>query len=110
MIIVPREGTLDNAKDARENVAFIHAYARALGKPCGSIVIMANMLSQDAEARRAYAEIDPKLFYGGALVVENALSRALGSFFVGLSRPVVPTRLFDSIEKSIEWLQAMRPQ
>lgn len=76
LIIVPREGTMDNAKDARENVAYYHDYARSLGKRCGSLVIMANMLAQDAEARRAYQEIDPHLFFAGALVVESALSRA----------------------------------
>jgi len=110
LLVVPREGTMDNYKDAHENVLFFHQYARSLGKPCGSAVIMSNMLSQDAEARRAYSEIDPHLFYGGALVVESALSRALGSFFVGLSRPVVPTKLFDSIENAFEWLKTMRPK
>ena len=110
LIIVPVEGTMDNAKDARENVAFFHNYARTLGRPCGCVVIMANMLSQDAEARRAYANIDPRLFFAAALVVESALSRALGSFFVGLSRPVVPTKLFDSVENAIEWLKIMRPK
>lgn len=110
LLVVPREGTKDNSKDARENVAFYHAYARSLGKRCGSVVIMSNMLSQDAETRRAYAEIDPRLLYGGALVVESALSRALGSFFVGLSRPVVPTKLFDTIENAFEWLKTMRPE
>lgn len=110
LLIVPREGTMDNAEDARENVAYFHDYARRLGKPCGNVVIMANMLGQDPEARRAYQEMDTDLFYGGALVVENALSRALGSFFIGLTRPHVPTRLFDSVDKAIEWLKTMRPK
>jgi hypothetical protein len=110
LIIVPGEGTMDNAKDARENVLYFHNYARSLGKSCGSVVIMANMLSQDAEARRAYQEMDTDLFYAGGLVVEDALSRALGSFFVGLSRPKVPTRLFDTVDKAIEWLKTMRPK
>ena len=109
LIIVPPEGTVDTIQDARENVAYYHNYARFLGKPCGSLIIMTNMLSQDAEARRAYSEIDPHLMYGGALVVESALSRALGSFFIGLSRPAVPTKLFNTIESAIEWLKTMRP-
>lgn len=110
LVVVPVEGTMDNAKDAQENVAFFYSYAQRLGKPVGCAVIMSNMLSQEAEARRAYAEINPTLVYGGALVVESALSRALGSFFVGLSRPVVPTKLFDSVEKGIEWLKSIRPK
>ncbi len=110
LIIVPGAGTLDTAEDAQENVAYYHGYARSLGQPCGSVVIMANMLAQDAEARRAYQEIDTDLFYASGLVVENALSRALGSFFVGLSRPHVPTRLFDTIDKAVEWIKTMRPK
>ena len=110
LIIVPREGTMDNGRDARENVAYYQEYARSLRRSCSSVVIMSNMLSQDAEARRAYTEIDPNLFYGGALVVESALSRALGSFFIGLTRPKVPTKLFDSVENAIEWLKTMRPK
>lgn len=110
LIVVPLEGTMDNARDAQENVAFFYSYAHQLGKSIGCAVIMSNMLSQEAEARRAYAEIDPKQVFGGALVVESALSRALGSFFVGLSRPLVPTKLFSSIEGAIEWLKSMRPK
>ena len=110
MIIVPRKGTMDNAKDAFENVAYYHSYARSLGRPCGSVVIMSNMLSQDAEARRAYTTLDPALIYGGALVVGNPLSRALGSFFIGLNRPRVPTKLFDSVENGVQWLKTIRPK
>jgi hypothetical protein len=110
LIIVPREGTIDNVKDAQENVTYFHSYARSVGRPCASVVILANLLAQDAEARQVYQEWDTSLFFAGALVVENALSRALGSFFLGLSRPNVPTRLFDTVEKAIEWLKTMRPK
>ncbi len=110
LIVVPREGTKDNFEDASENVAYYHDYARSLGRPCGSLVVMANMLAQDPEARRAYNTIDPSLIYGGALVVGNPLSRALGSFFVGLNRNKVPTKLFDTIENGIQWLKTMRPK
>jgi hypothetical protein len=110
LMVVPREGTLDTGEDARQNVEHFHAYARSLGRSCGAVVIMANMLAQDAEARAAYQGIDIQLFYAGALVVEDALSRALGSFFLGLSRPNAPTRLFDTVDKAVEWLKTMRPK
>jgi hypothetical protein len=48
------------------------------------------IVPQDAEARRVYQEIDTNLFYGGGLVVEKALSRALGSFFLGLPAQICP--------------------
>lgn len=110
LIIVPRDGTVDTGQDARENVAYYHEYSRTFGQPCASVVIMSNMLGQEPEARRAYTEIDPDLVYAGALVVESALSRALGSFFIGLTRPKVPTRLFNSLESATEWIKTMRPK
>jgi hypothetical protein len=100
---------MDNVKTAHENVVYYHNYARALRKPCGTVVIMANLLSQDAEARRAYQEWDTNLFFAGGLVVENALSRALASFFLGLSHPNVPTQLFETLEGAVDWLRTMRP-
>jgi hypothetical protein len=109
LIIIPKDGTVDSVQDARENAAFYHDYARTLGKPCGSLILMTNMLGQDAETRRVYAESDPRLFFAAALVVENALSRALGSFFIGLARPGLPTKLFNTIDNAIEWLKTMRP-
>lgn len=109
LIVVPQQGTIDNVKTAHENVAYYHNYARDLRKPCGTVVIMANLLSQDAEARRAYQEWDTSLFFAGGLVVENALSRALASFFLGLSHPNVPTQLFETLEDAVEWLKTMRP-
>lgn len=110
VITVPVKGTMDTPKNASENVALLYNYARDLGRPCCCVVIMDNLLSQDAEARRAYQEIDPKLVFAAGLVVESPLSRALGSFFIGLARPVAPTKLFDTVEKAIEWLKTMRPK
>ena len=36
------------------------------------------------------------------------LSRAIGSFFIGLSKPPVPTRLFKSIDEALAWLRSIR--
>jgi hypothetical protein len=68
------------------------------------------MLSQDAESRRIYtAGIRAPLFYGVALVVGNPLTRAIGSFFMGLSKPEIDTKMFDSIESAVAWLRTIRP-
>ncbi len=109
LIVVPQKGTLDTAQGAREFISFMYHYAQTQGRPCSCVIILANVLSQEAEARRAYQEIDPKQVYAAALIVDNALSRALASFFVGLSRPIAPTKLFDTVENGVEWLKTMRP-
>jgi hypothetical protein len=109
-LIVPPKGFFDNPKQARESADFQDMYARKLGKKCGLVVVMSNVLSQDAETRRVYnAQAANGLYYGVALVVDNALSRALGSFLIGMSQTKVPIKLFDSVEKGLDWLRTIRP-
>jgi hypothetical protein len=110
LLVIPRPGMVDNPQTARVAVDYQIAYANKLGKKCSTLVIMSNVLSQDAETRRIYGEMSGTgLFFATALVVDNALSRALGSFLIGLSKPQVPLKLFDTVEKGIEWLQTLRP-
>ena len=111
LLIIPRKDFVDTPQLARIAADFQSDYARQLGKKCSTVVVMSNLLSQDAETRRIYSEMAGNgLFYASALVVDNALSRALGSFFIGLSRPKVPLKLFDTPEKAIAWLKSIRPQ
>jgi hypothetical protein len=111
VIVVPDDDVSDTAATARDNVAFQMGYARSLGRPCAFIVLLGRLRSQDADARRVYAEgMEPARCFASALVVSNALSRAIGSFFLGITRPMTPTRVFDSIEPAITWSLSMRPR
>lgn len=109
LVSVPAAGTKDTVHSARDHAGVYYGYATATGKPCGLVVIMNNLLSQEPEARRIYQNIDKTKIFAAALVVESPLARALGSFFVGLTRPVAPTRLFSNMDGAIEWLKAVRP-
>lgn len=40
-----------------------------------------------------------------AVLVKSPLSRVIGNFFMGISRPPVPARLFDNEANAIEWLK-----
>lgn len=110
LLVAPFPGTKDDGKSARENVDFQAAWAVQAGRRCGVVVVMSSLTSQDADARRIYAEgMNPQLFFGAALVVGNPLARAIGSFFMGLSRPNVDTRLFDTVDAATAWLRSVRP-
>ena len=110
ILIVPSKGFFDNPRQARESADFQDAYARKLGKKCGDIIVMSNVLSQDAESRRVYGEQAANgLYFGVALIVDNALSRALGSFLIGMTQTKIPIKLFDSVENGIAWLRTIRP-
>jgi len=110
IVAAPHPGTVDDGESAKENVAFQLGYARDFGEPCGVIVLLGSLKSQDPEARRIYAEkMDPTLVFGTALVVNSALARAMGSFFLGLTKPRIPIGLFPSLEACIPWLEARMP-
>ena len=39
-----------------------------------------------------------------ALLIGSPVSRLIGNFFMGLNRPISPTRLFTNPHKAIQWL------
>ncbi len=40
-----------------------------------------------------------------AMLIKSPVSKIIGNFFLGLNRSAVPSRLFTSEEKAIEWLK-----
>jgi hypothetical protein len=107
LIVLPDTGLKDNAASARENTAFQLDVAKRLGRPLGLVVYLTSLLGQDAEARKVYAALDKEMFSGSALVVSNPLARAIGSFFLGLSRPAFPAKLVGTIEEGIAWISTL---
>ena len=110
LIVLPDKGLRDDGASARVNMDYQTAYARLVGRRCCVIVVIDSLTSQDSEARRIYAAgMQPSLFYAVALIVTNPLARAIGSFFLGLTRPPVPTKLFESVEDAAAWVVTQRP-
>ena len=107
LIVLPDAGLKDDAASARENSAFQIDVAKRHGRPLGLVVYLTSLLGQDAEARKIYAALDKEMFSGSALVVTNPLARAIGSFFLGLSRPAFPAKLVSTIEEGIAWIATL---
>lgn len=111
LIVCPHPGSRDDGMSATENAQFQMNYAAKLGRPIGTLVLLGNLTSQDAEARRAYAEyMLPERCFGAVLVVENALSRAIAAFFMGLTRPKIPTSTSPTIDAGLQTLASQRPR
>lgn len=109
LIVYPNPGSRDDGATARENALFQMNYAAKLGRPIGTLVVLGNLVSQDADARRAYAEhMVPERCFGAVLVVENALSRAIAAFFMGLTRPKIPTSASPTIDAGLQTLVSLR--
>jgi hypothetical protein len=110
LVVMPNQGLKDDGPSARANADFQIDFARKLGRPVGLVVLLGSLTSQDSTARRIYStELVPPSFYASGLVVTNPISRAVGSFFLGLSRPKFPAKLFESFERAIDWVATVRP-
>lgn len=100
---IPRVGTVDDEKSALDNVAFQHAYFER-HEPGVVIVFFDNMVSQDKGARAVYqSSTNASLLLATALVGGNLLSRAMGSFFMGLSKPTMPVKMFGTLDEAVVW-------
>jgi hypothetical protein len=109
LIVVPEEGFKDTAEASRQTVVALRDYATKLGKRCGLVIIANNLLAQEPESRRIYAQnITPDLFYGIVMVVTSPLARVIGNFSTRLSTLQVPLVLAESIEAGIAWNEAHR--
>ncbi len=84
-------------KDAIEAIASCSG-----GVPLPLLVDMRSMRSIAREARKQFAQTTVSSRV--ALLVESALSSTLANFFLGLSRPDVPMRVFTDEADALAWL------
>ena len=109
LIVLPEEGFKDTADASRVTVAALQEYANKLGKKCGLVIMANNLLAQEPESRRVYGEnVVPELFFGIAMVVNNPISRIIGSMGLRLSTLRVPITLVENVEAGIDWLETQR--
>jgi hypothetical protein len=106
LIAVPQPGYEQTEARARESLTELTRIIRDRGRKQALVVVVDNVQSQDAGSRRVWQrELDPTILCGLALVCESLLARAIGSFFIGLRRPVVPTCLVPNIEDGLIWTE-----
>ena len=107
LAVVPIEGCTDTEATARASIETQLAYLRPKGQKAGVIIFMDPIAEQTAEARSVYREAPDPIFHACfALVGGTFFGRAVGSVFLGLSKPRVPTALFGSFEEALEWCHA----
>lgn len=109
LIVVPEAGFKDTPEASRVTVAALRDYAEKLGKRCGLVIVANNLLAQEPESRRVYADgVTPDLFFGIVMVVSSPLARVIGKVATRLSTLKVPLVLVDTIEAGIAWNDANR--
>jgi hypothetical protein len=102
------------APGAQESVdtARQHLYAicrLANGRRLPIIVDLRNIRSTDREARKLYSSEEfAACVCAAALIVESAVSRVIGNFYLGLNRAVYPTHLFSNESEALAWLEQFK--
>lgn len=67
---------------------------------------LTNVIKMTQECRQHFAgQEHNKTLTKAALIVTNPISRLLGNFFLGLNRPIKPTKLFTDYDAALKWLK-----
>lgn len=98
--IVCKPKVAHRAKEAEENMAVF--FPRRSGPVLADIRTISSVNREAREIYRAQSGETTAV----ALVVGSPLSRAIGNFFIGLSRLPYPVRLFTDEVKALEWVRA----
>lgn len=95
------EVTLADAEESMD------AYLRVNeGKSRPMLVDTKSMKSLAREARHYYAsEEAARVASAVGIIVGTPVSKVLGNFYLGLSNPHLPTRLFSVEDEALEWLK-----
>ena len=94
--------------DAQEAVRAIRELCQGRRSPV--LVDMTDLQAMDREARVYFAGAETAQVESAvAILVRSPLSRAIGNFFMGLNKPLFPTRLFTSEEEALAWLKSSAP-
>lgn len=90
--------------EAKDNTMEVEKISN--GKLPPILVDIREIKSIDKQARDHFAMKNraPKVCAIGVLI-KSPLSKVIGNFFLGINLPSVPTKLFTSEEKALEWLK-----
>ena len=97
---------LKTEEHARENVDAQERIRDSLNKAKTRVLIdMTRVTEISKEARDYFAnERTASIQRATALLTDSPVSRVIGNFFMGLNKPISPTRLFTDPHKASQWL------
>ncbi len=84
---------------------------RAISEVCGgkqtpALVDMTDLVEMEREVRLFFAgEETARVETAAALLINSPVARAIGNFFMGFNKPILPVRLFTSEAEALAWLK-----
>ncbi|MBL4656008.1 MAG: hypothetical protein JKY33_09320 [Bacteroidia bacterium] len=103
---VAKKNSMDVLSTSKENVEANRKVAYYQKRPL--LADFRGNVYQSKQSRYYYVSDDmAKYFTGVALIIGNSIYSVKDDFFMGLYKPKVPTNLFTSEDKAIEWLRML---
>lgn len=98
---------LEGAEIELENAIENYEAAQSLTGPTKHLLLVDahSNVYISKEARAYSAELKPNSPIAMAVVVSSTANRLIGNFYINFNKPKVPTKLFSSDDKAIEWLK-----
>ena len=92
---------------AMENVDAQERIRDSLNKEKTRVLIDITKVTEIAKEARDYFanERTSSIQRATALLINSPVSRIIGNFFMGLNKPISPTKLFTDPQEAIKWLQ-----
>ncbi len=99
-------GNLTTEELAKENIDAQERVRDSLGKAKTRVLVDMRATTEISKEARDYLanERTASVQRATALLVRSPVSRVIGNFFMGLNKPISPTRMFTDTAAAIEWL------
>ena len=98
--------SVQTVDSAIENIDAQERLRDELGKEKTRVIIVIGALTVISKDAREYFanERTASIQRATALVTSSALTVLIANFFMGLNKPLSPTKMFSNTDKAIEWL------
>ena len=101
---IPDDGVVETPDLSQKVYDGYAQCAEELGHPIAIVVFVDRLGDQTPEVREFWAKVmQPDVLCAVALVCSSFFARAVGSFFMGIRRPIVPTRMFATLDQGLAW-------
>jgi hypothetical protein len=95
-------------EDAKEHILTVAGLCGGIRRPL--VVDITGHKAMNREARKYFAGAETaKVESAAALVIRSPMAKAIGNFFMGLDKTLIPTRLFTSEEEATQWARQFLP-